>query len=237
MVRRPGPCSTRSGRRERCRRRDEDGHLDRPPGDVTVDGLLEDALEVLERERVDDLAREGVRVPERREEQDEQRAEVDDQQPRERQREERGEPHARMPEEERREPPPRGTPGRRLDVRSRAQRISPLISVQAAFQSSCVLQVVASSSSPQSSDGRRPVVDVLPTMSSSSAWYSSQWFVVLRQFTRLEVDRCLAEALGHRCLRLRRDHVIHPEVHAVRVRGLASRSSTCPTSPSCPPSA
>ena len=109
---------------------------------------------------MDDLGGERVRVPERREQQHEQRAEVDDEQPAERKREQRPEPDARMPVEERREPPPRGAPGRRLDLcESRAQRLAPDL-VQASFQSSCVSQVVPRrrrrSPRPASSSSRRP---------------------------------------------------------------------------------
>ena len=61
--------------------RDEAGHLDRPPGDVAIDVLLEDPPEVVEVPVADDVVRERLRVPERRHQQQHERADVDDDEP------------------------------------------------------------------------------------------------------------------------------------------------------------
>src|SRR4029077_8809552 len=65
---------------------------------------------------------------------------------------------------------------------------------------------------------RRPVVDVLPPRLVLGMELRAV-LLVGGQRAGLGVDRRLAERLRALLLRLRRDDVVHPEVHAVRVLG------------------
>ena len=79
--------------RDRHERRDRDGSED----DRAIDRLVDDRLEVVERQGLDEQAGEFVQPPERGDQQDRQRAEVDDAEPAHRRHEQRGGAHAWAP--------------------------------------------------------------------------------------------------------------------------------------------
>ena len=62
-----------------------------------------------------------------------------------------------------------------------------------------------------------------------------QWFLSCVEARTPPGYRRLAEVLGRLRVRLGADDVVHPLVHAVRVLRPWTRSSTCPTTRSCPP--
>ena len=169
-----------------------------------------------------DLGRERVDVPDGRHQEHEQRAEVGDGEQSERQCEEQCQRQARMPVEVRGKSPPRRLPGRRLLIRGRSHGRASSRPLPADLRPGVhpVLLRLAGTALPSAvGRRRRPKVDVLPEALVACVEVRAE-VLVRRVVARLRVRRRLAEPLRDLRVRLRRDDVVHPEVHAVRVGGL-----------------